>query len=107
MTAIPFNSTLLVSNTDWRTILKVLGGSPTLHLISSLSLSLSKIDSIDACKSLDNIYGISFSKSLPSKNLPSHLKSLLAVGLARTIFPFASKSIAPSAIVAIRDSCFI
>ena len=75
--------------------------------MSSLSLSFSRIDSIEACKSFERISGISFNRSLPSKYLPSHLKSLFAVGLANTILPLESNNIAPSAMVDIKDCCFI
>ena len=85
VTAIPFNSTLLVSNTDCKTILKVLAGSPKLNLKSSFSFSLFRIDSIFVCRSLDKISGISFKKYFPSKNLPSQRNNLLAVGLVSTI----------------------
>ena len=107
VTAIPFNSTLFVSKTDCKTILKVLAGSPKLNLKSSFSFSLFKIDSIFVCKSLDKISGISFKNCLPSRNLPSQRNNLFAVGLVSTILPCESNNIAPSAIVAINDCCLI
>ena len=105
VTAIPFNSTLFVSRTDCKTILKVLAGSPKLNLKSSFSFSLFKIDSIFVCKSFDKISGISFKKYFPYKTLPSQRNNLFAVGLVSTIFPSESNNMAPSAIVAIRDCC--